>query len=293
MARWTYPAMSVRFASKSGFTAEERGDIGGGGFVALLHEIGRKTCRKRDKQGGNRLGLFTRKKKDNAPENRPVPRHIAVIMDGNGRWAKKRGLPRKAGHKVGAETFRTIATYCKDIGVQYFTVYAFSTENWKRPQDEVDALMNLFRSYLKEAAETMFERGVAVRVLGDLTVLPEDIRAQIAEVDEIADRLGPDAATASLCINYGGRDEIKNAVRAIAEQVKNGELAPEDITEDTITANLYTAHMPDPGPHHPSFGRDPHVQLPAVAVCLLGVLLHRCAVAGLQNHRSGCGNRQF
>ena len=225
---------------------EERSDIGGGGFVALLHEIGRKTCRKRDKQGGNRLGLFTRKKKDNAPENRPVPRHIAVIMDGNGRWAKKRGLPRKAGHKVGAETFRTIATYCKDIGVQYFTVYAFSTENWKRPQDEVDALMNLFRSYLKEAAETMFERGVAVRVLGDLTVLPEDIRAQIAEVDEIADRLGPDAATASLCINYGGRDEIKNAVRAIAQRVKNGELAPEDITEDTITANLYTAHMPDP-----------------------------------------------
>ena len=152
------------------FSVEERSDIGGGGFVALLHEIGRKTCRKRDKQGGNRLGLFTRKKKDNAPENRPVPRHIAVIMDGNGRWAKKRGLPRKAGHKVGAETFRTIATYCKDIGVQYFTVYAFSTENWKRPQDEVDALMNLFRSYLKEAAETMFERGVAVRVLGDLTM---------------------------------------------------------------------------------------------------------------------------
>ena len=141
------------------------------------------------------MGLFTRKKKENVQENRPVPQHIAVIMDGNGRWAKKRGLPRKAGHKVGAETFRTIATYCKDIGVKYFTVYAFSTENWKRPQDEVDALMNLFRAYLKEAAETMFERGVAVRVLGDLSVLPEDIRAQIAEVDEIADRLGPDAAS--------------------------------------------------------------------------------------------------
>ena len=138
-----------------------------------------------------------------------MPRHIAVIMDGNGRWAKKRGLPRQAGHKVGAETFRTIATYCKDIGVQYFTVYAFSTENWKRPQEEVDALMNLFRTYLKEAAETMFQRGVAVRVLGDLSPLPADIRAQIREVDEIADRLGPDAATASLCINYGGRDEIK------------------------------------------------------------------------------------
>ena len=192
------------------------------------------------------LGLFKRKAKPAPAGERSVPRHIAVIMDGNGRWAKNRGLPRKAGHKVGAETFRTIATYCKDIGVQYFTVYAFSTENWKRPQDEVDALMNLFRAYLKEAAETMFKRGVAVRVLGDLSPLPEDIRAQIREVDAIADRLGPDAATASLCINYGGRDEIKNAVRAIAREAAAGAIAPEDITEETVTAHLYTAHMPDP-----------------------------------------------
>ena len=179
-------------------------------------------------------------------KDRPVPRHIAVIMDGNGRWAKKRGLPRKAGHKVGAETFRTIATYCKDIGVKYFTVYAFSTENWKRPQDEVDALMNLFRTYLKEAAETMVARGVAVRVLGDLSVLPADIQRQIDEVHALADTLGEDAATASLCINYGGRDEIKNAVRALAHDVQAGRLRPEDITEDTISAHLYTAHMPDP-----------------------------------------------
>ena len=179
-------------------------------------------------------------------KDRPVPRHIAVIMDGNGRWAKKRGLPRKAGHKVGAETFRTIATYCKDIGVKYFTVYAFSTENWKRPQDEVDALMNLFRTYLKEAAETMVARGVAVRVLGDLSVLPADIQRQIDEVHALADTQGEDAATASLCINYGGRDEIKNAVRALAYDVQAGRLRPEDITEDTISAHLYTAHMPDP-----------------------------------------------
>ena len=179
-------------------------------------------------------------------KDRPVPRHIAVIMDGNGRWAKKRGLPRKAGHKVGAETFRTIATYCKDIGVKYFTVYAFSTENWKRPQDEVDALMNLFRTYLKEAAETMVARGVAVRVLGDLAELPADIQRQIAEVHALADTLWEDAATASLCINYGGRDEIKNAVRALAHDVQAGRLRPEDITEDTISAHLYTAHMPDP-----------------------------------------------
>ena len=179
-------------------------------------------------------------------KDRPVPRHIAVIMDGNGRWTKKRGLPRKAGHKVGAETFRTIATYCKDIGVKYFTVYAFSTENWKRPQDEVDALMNLFRTYLKEAAETMVARGVAVRVLGDLSVLPADIQRQIDEVHALADTLGEDAATAALCINYGGRDEIKNAVRALAYDVQAGRLRPEDITEDTISAHLYTAHMPDP-----------------------------------------------
>lgn len=195
------------------------------------------------------MGIFDRlkgKKPQVTGENMPVPRHIAVIMDGNGRWAKKRGLPRKAGHKVGAETFRTIATYCKDIGVQYFTVYAFSTENWKRPQDEVDALMNLFRTYLREAAETMVARGVAVRVLGDLSVLPEDIRRQIDEVHALADTLGENAATASLCINYGGRDEIKNAVRALAKQVQDGTLKPEDITEDSISQNLYTAHMPDP-----------------------------------------------
>ena len=184
--------------------------------------------------------------KSAASRAQKVPCHIAVTMDGNGRWAKKRGLPRSAGHAAGAETFRTIATYCKDIGVRYFTVYAFSTENWKRPQEEVNALMDLFRKYLREAAETMAERGVAVRILGDLTPLPEDIKVLIQETSDIADTLGENAATASLCINYGGRDEIKNAVRRIAEQVQAGELAPEEITEDTVSAALYTSHMPDP-----------------------------------------------
>ena len=174
-----------------------------------------------------------------------VPQHIAIIMDGNGRWAKKRGLPRSAGHAVGAETFRTIATYCKDIGVKYFTVYAFSTENWKRPQDEVNALMDLFRKYLVEAAETMAEKNIAVRVLGDLSVLPEDMQALIRDCDKIADQL-EDPAGACLCINYGGRDEIKNAVRAIAQKVQEGVLTPEDISEQTITQHLYTAGMPDP-----------------------------------------------
>lgn len=185
------------------------------------------------------------KKEESEPLTRPVPQHIAVIMDGNGRWAKKRGLPRTAGHKVGAETFRTIATYCKDIGVKYFTVYAFSTENWKRPAEEVQTLMDLFRRYLKEAIETMAEKNVAVQVLGDLSVLPEDIQQLIADCNKEAAKLAH-PAIASLCINYGGRDEIKNAMCAIARKVQAGELQPEDITEDTISQNLYTAHMPDP-----------------------------------------------
>lgn len=188
------------------------------------------------------FGLFN---KDEGNSAQQVPQHIAVIMDGNGRWAKKRGMPRKAGHATGAETFRRIATYSKDIGVKYFTVYAFSTENWKRPQDEVDALMNLFRKYLKEAIEDMAKNNVAVRVIGDLHVLPDDIRALIAECDTVASRL-EDPAYATLCINYGGRDEIKNAVREIARKVKRGELDPEEITEDTISKHLYTADMPDP-----------------------------------------------
>jgi undecaprenyl diphosphate synthase len=188
------------------------------------------------------FGLFNKEGENTV---RQVPQHIAVIMDGNGRWAKKRGMPRKAGHAAGAETFRRIATYSKDIGVKYFTVYAFSTENWKRPQEEVDALMNLFRKYLKEAIEDMAKNNVAVRVIGDLRVLPEDIRQLIQECDTAAAKLD-NPAYATLCINYGGRDEIKNAVCAIAQKVKDGELAPEEITEDTITGHLYTADMPDP-----------------------------------------------
>lgn len=192
------------------------------------------------------MGLFKKKKTAAPVVSRPVPQHIAVIMDGNGRWAKKRGLPRQAGHKVGAETFRTIATYCKDIGVKYFTVYAFSTENWRRPQEEVDALMNLFRSYLREAADTMAQRGVAVRVIGDLSPLPQDVLALIAETDQIADSLGENAAVASLCINYGGRDEIRHAVQAVCREVEAGTLAIDAVTEDCIGKHLYTAHMPDP-----------------------------------------------
>ncbi len=189
------------------------------------------------------MGLFQKQK---PVENRQIPQHIAVIMDGNGRWAKKRHLPRSAGHAAGSETFRKIAIYCQEIGVKYFTVYAFSTENWKRPQAEVEALMNLFRKYLRESMQTMRERGVAIRVVGDLSALPQDILDLIAETDAVANSIGEHVTTATLCINYGGRDEIKNAVQTLAKQVQEGKLLPEEITEERIGQSLYTSNMPDP-----------------------------------------------
>lgn len=225
------------------FSVEERSDIGGGGFVALLHEIGRKTCRKRDKQGGNRLGLFTRKKKDNAPENRPVPRHIAVIMDGNGRWAKSRGLPRTAGHKKGAQVFQDIADYCDELGVESVYFYAFSTENWKRPAEEVGAIMRLFGEYLIKGFDYE-NRNVRICFMGDRTVLEPKLQ-------ELMNKLERDSAcktglTINIAINYGGRPEIVRAARSLAARAAAGELKPEDITEEALSAQMYTAGQKDP-----------------------------------------------
>lgn len=225
------------------FSVEERSDIGGGGFVALLHEIGRETCRKRDKQGGNRLGLFTRKKKDNAPENRPVPRHIAVIMDGNGRWAKSRGLPRTAGHKKGAQVFQDIADYCDELGVESVYFYAFSTENWKRPAEEVGAIMRLFGEYLIKGFDYE-NRNVRICFMGDRTVLEPKLQ-------ELMNKLERDSAcktglTINIAINYGGRPEIVRAAQRLAAKAAAGELKPEDITEDALSAQMYTAGQKDP-----------------------------------------------
>lgn len=225
------------------FSVEERSDIGGGGFVALLHEIGRKTCRKRDKQGGNRLGLFTRKKKENAPENRPVPRHIAVIMDGNGRWAKSRGLPRTAGHKKGAQVFQDIADYCDELGVESVYFYAFSTENWKRPAEEVGAIMRLFGEYLIKGFDYE-NRNVRICFMGDRTVLEPKLQ-------ELMNKLERDSAcktglTINIAINYGGRPEIVRAAQSLAAKAAAGELKPEDITEEALSAQMYTAGQKDP-----------------------------------------------
>lgn len=172
-----------------------------------------------------------------------VPRHIAIILDGNGRWAKKRGLPRTAGHAVGAETFRKIATYCKDIGVEYLTVYAFSTENWKRPENEVAAIMKLLRKYLQEAIDTMERDHIRMKVLGGLEELSPELREMVARTDAISRKY--EGFQANICLNYGGRDEILRAARRYAADLAAGKADP-DLTEEGFAGYLYSAGIPDP-----------------------------------------------
>lgn len=176
--------------------------------------------------------------------DRKVPLHIAIILDGNGRWAKAKGLPRNAGHVQGAKTVETICEEAYKMGVQYLTVYAFSTENWNRPKDEVDALMKLLRNYMKNCLKTAEKNNMCVRVIGDKTGLDEDIQKSIAQLEEASkDNTG---LHFSIAINYGGRDEIRRAVQKIAEKVKAGELAAEEITEQVISESLDTGAYPDP-----------------------------------------------
>ena len=171
-----------------------------------------------------------------------VPRHIAIILDGNGRWAKKRGLPRTAGHAAGAETFRKIALYCRDIGVDYLTVYAFSTENWKRPTEEVKTIMRLLDKYLHEAIETMERDGMKMRIFGDVSGLSPQLQALAHTADEIADRV--DGFQAHICLNYGGRDEIVHAPRRYAADLAAGRAG--ELTEESFGRYLYSAGIPDP-----------------------------------------------
>ena len=189
------------------------------------------------------MALFTQKQAGQA-EVSGLPRHVAVIMDGNGRWAQKRGLPRTAGHKAGAENFRAIATYCKDLGLDYLTVYAFSTENWKRPQGEVDAIMGLLDQYLHESIETMARDNIRLRFLGDVTVLSPKLRALIEETDEITRHI--EGFQANICLNYGGRDELVRAARQFAQECVVGEKLPEDLTEMNFPDYLWSAGLPDP-----------------------------------------------
>ncbi len=178
------------------------------------------------------------------PNKLSPPRHIAIIMDGNGRWAKNRGLPRTAGHSAGGEAFRRIANYCRTLGVEYLTVYAFSTENWKRSQEEVSGIMKLMVKYLKEALRDMEKNHVRFRFFGDLTKLTPDLQKLCRETEERSSAY--EGVQVNFCFNYGGRDEIVRAVRQIAQQVRDGSFDPEHITEDTITDFLDSAGVPDP-----------------------------------------------
>lgn len=173
-----------------------------------------------------------------------IPTHVAIILDGNGRWAKAKGLPRKAGHVQGAKNVETICEAAYNMGIKYLTVYAFSTENWNRPQDEVDALMQLLRNYMKTCLKTAAKNNMSVRVIGDKTRLADDIRDSIAKLEEATkDYTG---LHFQIALNYGSRDEITRAVKSLAQQVAAGELAPEQITEQTIAEHLDTVGIPDP-----------------------------------------------
>ena len=173
----------------------------------------------------------------------PVPAHIAIIMDGNGRWAKRRGLPRNAGHKQGAKVFQNICDYCRKIGVKYVTAYAFSTENWKRPQNEVNAIMELLRSYLKEASKQT-RKDARLLFLGDRTPLADDLQRLMEKVErESANNTG---ITICIALNYGGRAEIVSSARELARMAAQGKLDPDSIDESLFESHLYTGGIPDP-----------------------------------------------
>ncbi|MCQ2406702.1 MAG: isoprenyl transferase [Oscillospiraceae bacterium] len=188
------------------------------------------------------MELFKKKKTAGEPERTGLPRHIAIIMDGNGRWAKKRGLPRTAGHAAGAENFRKIARYCRDVGIEYLTVYAFSTENWSRPDDEVNAILGILENYLEEAMERMRKENIRVKFFGNPARLSPKIQELIKKADEISRDIT--GCQVNVCFNYGARDEMVRAMQTYAEEVKAGRA--NDITEADVNRYLYSADIPDP-----------------------------------------------
>ena len=192
------------------------------------------------------MALFKGKNKDERVNLSGIvlPEHVGVIMDGNGRWAKKRGLPRSAGHTAGAQTFRKIARYASNIGIKYFTVYAFSTENWRRPPVEITALMKLFGEYLNEGLRDFRDDSIVLKFIGDKSQFSSELIELMEENEEISkDRNG---MVCNIAVNYGGQDEIVHAVKEIAGQIKDGSLTVDDIDKQLISDHLYTKGQPDP-----------------------------------------------
>ena len=181
---------------------------------------------------------------DTLPAPEQLPKHIGFIMDGNGRWATKRGMPRKFGHREGAKTFHDLTRYCRSIGIQNISFYVFSTENWKRPQDEVNALMKLLRDYLKTCIKRANKNNMKVRVIGDITGLSEDLQEKIIELEKASkDNTG---INFTIALNYGSRDEMVRAMRHMAEDLENGNLLKNAITEEVFKGYLDTKELPDP-----------------------------------------------
>ncbi|MEG0614326.1 MAG: isoprenyl transferase [Oscillospiraceae bacterium] len=180
--------------------------------------------------------------KSNDNDVKKLPLHIGFIMDGNGRWAKERGLPRKLGHREGAATFKKIVRHCKDIGIKYITFYAFSTENWKRPKDEVDAIIELFRKYIDDVREHIDEE-VRVIFIGDKTAFDKNLQQKMLSLEN--DSAHFNKMTMLLAINYGGRDDIVHSVKEIAKLVENKSVSSEDISEELFAKHLYTSGIPD------------------------------------------------
>lgn len=181
---------------------------------------------------------------DEMLEHLNIPNHVAIILDGNGRWAKGKGMPRNYGHVQGAKTVETICEEAYKMGIQYLTVYAFSTENWKRPKDEVDALMKLLRNYLKTCLKTAEKNRMCVRILGDKTGLDSDIQVRIAELEDATKN--NDGLHFQIALNYGSRDEIVRAVKKASALLSQGKLKEEDITEELFGTMLDTCGLPDP-----------------------------------------------
>ena len=173
-----------------------------------------------------------------------VPNHIAIILDGNGRWAKAKGMPRSYGHVKGCANLETVCDYMKELGVKYVTVYAFSTENWKRSRDEVEALMKLFRSYLKKCIKISRDNKMKIKIIGDISAFAPDIQESIRKLEEFSKDY--DELYFQIAMNYGSRDEITRGMRKMAQDVADGKVSPDQITEDTIGSYLDTAGVPDP-----------------------------------------------
>lgn len=190
------------------------------------------------------MAFWNTKSEDDQKTDIILPKHIGIIMDGNGRWAKKRNLPRSVGHREGAKTFRKITRYCSDIGIKYLTVYAFSTENWKRPDDEVSSLMKLFKSYLNEALEDFKDDSIVVKFMGDKSHFAEDLQKLMIENEESSKNR--DGMVLNIAMNYGSRDEIVRAVKNISNDVKEGRVDVNSIDESLFSSYLYTAGQPDP-----------------------------------------------